>query len=120
MKLNRKVITFIICSILVLPFSVYVGYYLNSMLISNIKITFELTEILKSLTNTKILSLVVCIQALFMMLFFLLIFTSKYGIYKANTEMITTNISIPKHYGQGNMEQADLQQVKNLVKLILS
>lgn len=101
MKLNRKVITFLICTILILPFSVYIGYYLNSMLISNTDITFEFAEILKSLTDSKILSLIVCIQALFMMFFFMLIFTSKYGIYKANTEMITTNISIPKHYGQG-------------------
>lgn len=101
MKLNRKVITFFICTILILPFSIYVGYYLNSMLTSNIEITFKISEILKSITNTKILSLVVCIQALFMMLFFMLIFTQKYGMYKANTEMITKNISIPKKYGQG-------------------
>lgn len=101
MKLNRKVITFLICAILILPFSIYIGYYLNSMLTSNIYISFSFIEILSSLTNTKILSLIVCIQALFMMLFFMLIFTQKYGMYKTNTEMITTNISIPKHYGQG-------------------
>lgn len=101
MKLNRKVITFFICTILILPFSIYVGYYLNSMLTSNIEVTFKISEILKGITNNKILSLVVCIQALFMMLFFLLIFTQKYGMYKANTEMITKNISIPKNYGQG-------------------
>lgn len=83
-----------------ITFSVYIGYYLNSMLISNMDITFEFAEILKTLTDSKILSLIVCIQALFMMLFYAH-FTSKYGIYKANTEMITTNISIPKHYGQG-------------------
>lgn len=100
MKLNRKVITFFICTILILPFSMYIGYYLNSMLISK-DITFEFVEILRGLTDSKILSLIFCIQALFMMLFFMLIFTQKYGIYKANTEMITTNISIPKHYGQG-------------------
>ena len=96
MKLNRKVITFFICTILILPFSIYVGYYLNSMLTSNIEVTFKISEILKGITNNKILSLVVCIQALFMMLFFMLIFTQKYGMYKANTEMITKNISIPK------------------------
>lgn len=101
MKLNRKVITFFICTILILPFSIYVGYYLNSMLTSNIEVTFKISEILKGITNNKILSLVVCIQALFMMLFFMLIFTQKYGMYKANTEMITKNISIPKNYGQG-------------------
>lgn len=101
MKLNRKVITFFICTILILPFSIYVGYYLNSMLTSNIEVTFKISEILKGITNNKILSLVVCIQALFMMLFFMLIFTQKYGVYKANTEMITKNISIPKNYGQG-------------------
>ncbi len=100
MKLNRKVIAFFICTILILPFSMYIGYYLNSMLVSK-DITFEFVEILKSLTNGKILSLIFCIQALFMMLFFMLIFAQKYGMYKANTEMITTNISIPKHYGQG-------------------
>lgn len=81
--------------------SIYVGYYLNSMLTSNIEVTFKISEILKGITNNKILSLVVCIQALFMMLFFMLIFTQKYGMYKANTEMITKNISIPKNYGQG-------------------
>lgn len=101
MKLNRKVITFLICTILILPFSIYIGYYLNSMLTSNIDITFEFDEILKSVADNKILSLIVCIQALFMVFFFMLIFTQKYGMYKANTEMITTNISIPKHYGQG-------------------
>lgn len=101
MKLNRKLITFFICTILILPFSIYVGYYLNSMLTSNIEVTFKISEILKGITNNKILSLVVCIQALFMMLFFMLIFTQKYGMYKANTEMITKNISIPKNYGQG-------------------
>lgn len=101
MKLNRKVITFFICTILILPFSIYVGYYLNSMLTSNIEVTFKISEILKGITNNKILSLVVCIQALFMMLFFMLIFTQKYGMYKANTEMITKNISIPKNYGRG-------------------
>lgn len=101
MKLNRKVINFFICTILILPFSIYVGYYLNSMLTSNIEVTFKISEILKGITNNKILSLVVCIQALFMMLFFMLIFTQKYGMYKANTEMITKNISIPKNYGQG-------------------
>lgn len=101
MKLNRKVIAFLICTILILPFSIYVGYYLNSMLTSNIEVTFKISEILKGITNNKILSLVVCIQALFMMLFFMLIFTQKYGMYKANTEMITKNISIPKNYGQG-------------------
>lgn len=69
MKLNRKVIAFLICTILILPFSVYIGYYLNSMLISNMDITFEFAEILKTLTDSKILSLIVCIQALFMMLF---------------------------------------------------
>ena len=68
MKLNRKVITFLICAILILPFSIYIGYYLNSMLTSNIYISFSFIEILSSLTNTKILSLIVCIQALFMML----------------------------------------------------
>ncbi len=101
MKLNRNVIVFLICTILILPFSVYIGYYLNSMLTSNMDITFEFTEILKNITDNKILSLIVCVQALFMMLFFMLIFTQKYGMYKANTEIITTNISIPKHYGQG-------------------
>ncbi len=101
MKLNRKVITFIFCSALIIPLSIYIGYYLNSMLTSNIDMSFSFIEILSSLTNTKILSLIVCIQALFMMLFFMLFFTQKYGMYKANTEMITTNISIPKHYGQG-------------------
>ena len=71
------------------------------MLISNVDISNNFFEIVKSISNTKIISLIICIQALFMMLFFMLIFTEKYGIYKANTEMITTNISIPKHYGQG-------------------
>ncbi len=101
MKSKSKLITFFICTILILPFSIYIGYYLDSMLISNVDISNNLFEIVKSISNTKIISLIVCIQALFMMLFFMLIFTEKYGIYKANTEMITTNISIPKHYGQG-------------------
>ena len=101
MKSKSKLITFLICTILILPFSIYIGYYLDSMLISNVDISNNFFEIVKSISNTKIISLIICIQALFMMLFFMLIFTEKYGIYKANTEMITTNISIPKHYGQG-------------------
>lgn len=101
MKSKSKLMTFLICAILILPFSIYIGYYLDSMLISNVDISNNLFEIVKSISNTKIISLIVCIQALFMMLFFMLIFTEKYGIYKANTEKITTNISIPKHYGQG-------------------
>lgn len=101
MKLNRKIIAFILCSILVIPLSIYIGYYLDSNLSSNKDIIFDFTQIIKYLSDKKVLNLIFCIQALFMMLFFMFIFTQKYGIYKANTEMITENISIPKHYGQG-------------------
>ena len=101
MKLNRKVLTFVICTIFILPLSIYMGYYLNSILISNSDSIFNFNDMLKSISNIKVLSLICCIQALFMMLFFMLIFTQKYGMYKSDTEIITTNISIPKHYGQG-------------------
>ena len=101
MKYSRKIFVFVLFTILAMPLSISLGCYLNYMLSSNFDMTLEVFEVIKRPLNSQTIIFIICIEALFMMLFFMLIFMEKYGIYKANTERITNNIHIPKHYGEG-------------------
>ena len=98
--MNKKIVIYIICCILFIPVSVYIGYYINGILTNNIQ-SINIFEILSIISDKRILSFSIVFEALFMVLFFMVIFTSKYGIFKSSVENITSKISIPKQYGQG-------------------
>lgn len=100
--MKKKIITFLIVSVIITPVTIYFSYYLDSILTSkNIETLnyFSITSIL--FNNKNMLKFAILIQALFMVLFFILIFISKYGTFKSEVFKVTNNISIPKNYGQG-------------------
>lgn len=100
--MKKKIITFLIVSVIITPVTIYFSYYLDSILTSkNIETLnyFSITSIV--FNNKNMLKFTILIQALFMVLFFILIFISKYGTFKSEVFKVTNNISIPKNYGQG-------------------
>ena len=101
MNLNKKIIPYVICSLLIVPVSSFLSYCLSMNLTTGRVNNINVLDIICSFTNINNLKFFVCIQVLFMVLFFILFFTSKYGIYKTDIEKITKNITVPKHYGQG-------------------
>lgn len=101
MNLNKKIIPYAICSLLIVPVSSFLSYCLSMNLTTGRVNNINVLDIICSFTNINNLKFFVCIQVLFMVLFFILFFTSKYGIYKTDIEKITKNITVPKHYGQG-------------------
>ena len=101
MNLNKKIIPYVICSLLIVPVSSFLSYCLSMNLTTGRVNNINVLDIICSFTNINNLKFFVCIQVLFMVLFFILFFTSKYGVYKTDIEKITKNITVPKHYGQG-------------------
>jgi len=101
MKSNKKIIYFIISSFLLMPISFIISCYLDSILNFNFSIIFDFNEILNNILDFRIIKLAFCVQALIMVLIFLLIFLGKNSMYKVDTQVITKNIIIPKSSGKG-------------------
>lgn len=100
--MNKKLLVYIIISILIIPISMCMACYLENILSSNNFEVIGISEIISRIIEVKNIRIfAIVIQALFMMLFFLLIFLSKYETFKTETSKITNNIYIPKTYGQG-------------------
>ncbi len=111
--MSKKIITFSILSIIVIPITIYISYFLECILSSkNIESIDFIYIISEFSSNINIIKFSILIQALFMVLFFMLVFTSKYGIFKSETLKVTNNISIPKKYGQGQYGTSRFATVK--------
>lgn len=100
--MKRKFITFVILSIIVIPVTMILSYYLETILIhDNIKIVTFSTIVSSIFSSSNTIKLSFLIQALFMVLFFMLVLISRKDMYKSKTIKITDNISIPNKNGQG-------------------
>lgn len=115
--MSKKILPYIICSILVIPISIFLSYCLNMSLTTGKISNINLIEVIYTLNDSKTLSIFICVQALFMMLFFVLFFMQKYGMYKADTEKVTKNIVVPKHYGQGQYGTSRFATTKEFNKV---
>lgn len=100
--MRKKVVIFVILSIIIIPITIYISYFLDSVLSSkSIKIIDFGSVISIFISNKNMIKFSILIQALFMMLFFMLTFISKTGMFKSDTLKVTNNIAIPKKNGQG-------------------
>lgn len=111
--MKNKIITFSVLSIIIIPITIYISYFLECMLNSkNIESINLIYIILEFSSNMNMINFSILIQALFMVLFFMLVFTSRHGIFKSETLKITNNISIPKVNGQGQYGTSRFATVK--------
>lgn len=100
--MRKKVVIFVILSIIIIPITIYISYFLDSVLSNkSIKIIDFGSVISIFFSNKNMIKFSILIQALFMMLFFMLTFMSKTGMFKSDTLKVTNNIAIPKKNGQG-------------------
>lgn len=111
--MKKKVVTFSVLSIIVIPITIYISYFLECILssknIENIDFIYIISEFS---SNMNMIKFSILIQALVMVLFFMLVFTSRHGIFKSETLKITNNISIPKVNGQGQYGTSRFATVK--------
>lgn len=111
--MKKKVVTFSVLSIIVIPITIYISYFLECILSSkNIKNIDFIYIISEFSSNMNMIKFSILIQALVMVLFFMLVFTSRHGIFKSETLKITNNISIPKVNGQGQYGTSRFATVK--------
>lgn len=111
--MKNKIITFSVLSIIIIPITIYISYFLECMLNSkNIESINLIYIILEFSSNMNMINFSILIQALFMVLFFMLVFISKYGVFKSETLKVTDNISIPKVNGQGQYGTSRFATVK--------
>lgn len=94
----KKIIILIVLVILSIPISMYISYFLDSVLSSK---SFEILDIRDLifiiLNNSNMIKFTILILALITMLFFMLIFVPKNSLLKTETQKITNNITIPKN-----------------------
>lgn len=94
----KKSIILIVLVILSIPMSMYISYFLDSILSSK---SFEILDIRDLifiiLNNSNMIKFTILILALVTMLFFMLIFVPKNSLLKTETQKITNNITIPKN-----------------------
>lgn len=94
----KKSIILIVLVILSIPISMYISYFLDSILSSK---SFEILDIRDLifiiLNNSNMIKFTILILALITMLFFMLIFVPKNSLFKTETQKITNNITIPKN-----------------------
>ena len=94
----KKIIILIVLVILSIPISMYISYFLDSILSSK---SFEILDIRDLifiiLNNSNMIKFTILILALVTMLFFMLIFVPKNSLLKTETQKITNNITIPKN-----------------------
>lgn len=111
--MKNKVVTFCVLSIIVIPITIYMSYFLECVLSSkNIESIDFVYIILELSSNMNMIKFSILIQVLFMVLFFMFVFASKYGIFKSETLKVTNNISIPKVNGQGQYGTSRFATVK--------
>ena len=94
----KKIIILIVLVIFSIPISMYISYFLDSVLSSK---SFEILDIRDLifiiLNNSNMIKFTILILALVTMLFFMLIFVPKNSLLKTETQKITNNITIPKN-----------------------
>lgn len=94
----KKIIILIVLVIFSIPISMYISYFLDSVLSSK---SFEILDIRDLifiiLNNSNMIKFTILILALITMLFFMLIFVPKNSLLKTETQKITNNITIPKN-----------------------
>lgn len=111
--MKNKIITFSVLSIIIIPITIYISYFLECMLNSKNIESIDLIYIISEFSsNMNMINFSILIQALFMVLFFMLVFISKYGVFKSETLKVTDNISIPKVNGQGQYGTSRFATVK--------
>ena len=100
--MKKKLIIFGIANIITIPISMYISSYINLIIsksdIRLIKIESSFNEIF---SNNESIKICLLIQALFMVLFFIAIFTRKNSIYDSKQIKVTDSIWIPQKAGQG-------------------
>lgn len=94
----KKIIILIVLVIFSIPISMYISYFLDSILSSK---SFEILDIRDLifiiLNNSNMIKFTILILALVTMLFFMLIFVPKNSLLKTETQKVTNNITIPKN-----------------------
>lgn len=118
--MKKKLVIFVIVSLLMIPLSIVTSYIIDSILINQKIDTIDINNIaVNTINNPNLIKIVISLQALGMMLFFMLIFVLKENVFKSDIRKITKNIMTPVSNGQGQYGTSQFATNKEFQELYL-